>query len=163
MTRKLTLLALVVIGSLFLAGSALAAAGTASASVTVVEPLALVQVLDMAFGTIAPPSAAAQDFVLSAAGVVDDTASDGNYFSGAQAAQFTVDGSNGETVTVSPSVTADFTDAGLSLGTLVASVGGTLALDGTAQPINIGGTLNVATGAAAGAHVATIQLEVLYQ
>jgi len=163
MTRKTTLIALAIVGSLCFAGSALAATGTAQASVTILAPLTVTQVQDMAFGTLAPPSSGAQDFMLSTAGAVDDSAGDGSYFSGAQAAQFTTNGSSGQMVTVVPIVTADFAAAGLTLSNLVASTGGTLNLSGGADPINIGGTLSVASGTTAGTHTATIQLEVLYQ
>ncbi|MDF1553977.1 MAG: DUF4402 domain-containing protein [Deferrisomatales bacterium] len=165
MTRKITLIALVATGSLLFAGSALAATGTASASVEILAPLTVVKVLDMEFGTIAPPSIGNQDFVLATGGGVTPGPGDGAYFDGAQPAQFTVSGSTDETVGLNLTVTSPMDGTGVTLETanLVSNPGDTLLLDGTAQPINIGGTLNVASNASVGAHTATIQLEVLYQ
>lgn len=148
--------------ALLAAGPALAASGTAAVSVNIVAPLSVTSNGPMAFGTIAPPSAGAQAFTLSAVtGAVSAAAGDGFAFpSTTSAAGFSVVGHPSAAIGVTATPVA-FSDANLALATAVFAP---LALDtaGTAA-VSVGGTLTVTNGVAMGAHATTVNVTVLYQ
>ena len=163
MTRKLTLIALAVIGSLFITGSALAVDVTAPASVDILAPLSVANTVPMSFGDIVPPTIVDQDFVMATDGSVNDSAADGDQLGVSTAATFTVQGTNGGTAGLTLSIPTPMDGTGVTLSALQSNPGASLALDGTSQTVDVGGTLTVTPTASTGTHTATIQLAVVYQ
>lgn len=164
MTRKHALIALAALGSLWFAGSALAASDTATASVDIVAALSVSNSQDMSFGDIVPPSSAPQDFVLSATGNMTPGGGNGQYIGGAAAAAFDIVGTGDMAVTVTPTIPSNFADADLTLAALTTGgTAGTAIPSGGSGTITVGGTLTVGTSPTPGNHTATVNLEVVYQ
>lgn len=174
-TRLKIALAVVVLGATVLSGSASAANNaSATASATVVTPIAITKATDMVFGSFIPTTAAGTiavntDSAVTFTGGV--TAAPGG--ATAAAAKFSVTGEPNATYTIAyaPTVTltgpgtamtltqvSDLTGAG-GAATLVAT--GTLSGTG-AQSIFVGGSLAVGANQVSGAYTGNITATVAY-
>jgi len=151
-TIKIFSLAIAIIG--FSATSFAQVHATATASGTIVTPIAISKTVDMNFGNVAVSSSAGT-VVLAAAGTRSATggvtlpATSGTV----AAAQFTVTGESGYTysVTLPASNTVKFGSNTMTVNTFVSNTTGKLT--GGTEILKVGATLNVGASQAAGTYI----------
>ena len=165
MVWRLLAVVLVLGAGLFTPQSAQAASDTASGTVDILEFITVNNTVGMDFGEILPPTSGNQDFVMAAAtGAVTPGTGDGDAFGTPTAASFDITGTANMSISSTPTVTTDFSDADLTLGTLT-SAGDTATIPGDGSgTITVGGTLNVVNTISDGTYNdAVVTLTVNYQ
>jgi hypothetical protein len=147
------------------AGAAQAADATATATAEILEQVTIAQAADLDFGTIVPSTTAASTVVIAANAAGTRTCGAGLTCAGTPGSgRFDVTGSNGQTV----DITDNGSDIALSDGTNSMSVAfdfssATLAMTGSAVPLYVGGTLDVAQNQPTGVYTGTIAVSANYQ
>lgn len=173
MSTKMTKLVLA-LGAMVMTGGALAqsyASANATASATVIKPLALAKTADLNFGTIVSGNAGGV-VLFPNGGVGTSGAADIKYSSGATPAQFTASGEAGmafnltlprggpgEDVTLSNGANGEMVVT--AFASSIATSGATLGSDGTTL-FKVGATLNVAANQAVGAYTGAFSVSVDY-
>jgi hypothetical protein len=155
---KLGLLTIVLAS--FATGAFAQATATATATATIVTPISISKTVDMNFGNVAVSAATAGTVVLSPAGVRTPTGGvtlPSTAVGTVTAASFTVSGTGTYTYAITLPSTATTITSGantmtVSTFTSTPTPTGTLAAGGT-QTLDVGATLNVAAGQAAGVYV----------
>lgn len=152
-----------------LSSHAFAASVNGNAQAVVIAPLSISETQGLNFGSFAP-AAGATTVVVTTAGAVSSAAADLIAGSGAQAGGFDVSGEAGYAFTVTMPVSATLTSGANSMtitawstatGSTGAGTAGTL--DGTgADTVQVGGTLSVGGGQAAGTYTGTYAVTVDY-
>ncbi|MGD8571885.1 MAG: DUF4402 domain-containing protein [Gammaproteobacteria bacterium] len=144
---------------------AIAGSTTGNAQAVIVNPITIAESQAMNFGSIGP-AAAASTVVLSTAGAVSSAAADLVPGTGAAAGVFSVSGEAGYTYAITLPVSATLTSGAntMTVDTWTTATGsGTATLDGTgADTVNVGATLNVGAGQAAGTYTGTYTITVDY-
>lgn len=167
------------VAALFLAASAAAAhaqstaSATGSGSITIIRPLTLTKNADLRFGTVVRPASGAGTAVVSAAGARSVTGGVVGLTSGdtPQAAQFTVDGEGGQSISIS--VPATFTIAN-GTDTLTVTTANNISGSAAAQTLSnalgsagslsfrVGGSVPVASTAPTGLYTGTFTVTASY-
>lgn len=149
------------------------ASTTGTGSITVIRPLTVTKNADLKLGTVVRPASGSGTVVVSAAGVRSVTGGVVGLSSGdtPQAAQFTVDGEGGQSVSVT--VPATFTMANGS-DTLTVTTNNNLSGSAAAQTLSnatgaagslsfkVGGTVPVASTAPTGVYTGTFTVSAAY-
>jgi len=156
-TIKIFSLAIAIIG--FSATSFAQVSATATASGTIVTPIAISKTVDMNFGNVAVSSSAgtvvlATAGTRSATGGVTLPATTGTI----AAAEFTITGQGGYTYSISlPSTPTTVTSGGnnMTVNAFTSNPGGTGTLTNGTQTLKVGATLNVGASQAAGTYTST--------
>lgn len=149
------------------------ASATGSGSITIIRPLTLTKNADLRFGTVVRPASGAGTAVVSAAGARNVTGGVVGLTSGdtPQAAQFTVDGEGGQSISIS--VPATFTIANGS-DTLTVTTANNISGSAAAQTLSnalgsagslsfrVGGSVPVASTAPTGLYTGTFTVTASY-
>lgn len=126
-----------------------------SATVTILESIAVTETAPLSFGTIDKPTSGSADYSVDAAGVATHTG-DGGFLVAPQTGTYGVTGEDG--VAYSASATAGAcSDSGLALSVAASSLSGTL--DDT---VTVSGTLSVASTTTAGSHTCAYTVTASY-
>jgi hypothetical protein len=172
MTRIL-LTAAAALAALAVSAPAMAQSATGQGSITVIRPLTVAKTADLRFGTVVRPSTGSGEVAISAAGARSTTGGVVGLSSGEapQAAQFTIDGEGGQSVSVTVPATFAMTNgsktltvtttnslgAAASAQTLSNALGGAGSLN-----VRVGGTVPVAADAATGLYTGTFTVSAAY-
>jgi Domain of unknown function (DUF4402) len=149
------------------------ASTTGTGSITVIRPLTLTKNADLRFGTVVRPSSGAGTAVVSAAGARSVTGGVVGLSSGdtPQAAQFTVDGEGGQSISVT--IPATFSIAN-GTDTLTVTTSNNLSGSAASQTLSnalgsagslsfrVGGSVPVASTTATGAYTGTFTVSAAY-
>ena len=149
------------------------ASTTGNGSITVIRPLTITKNADLRFGTVVRPSTGAGTAVVSAAGVRSVTGGVAGLSSGdtPQAAQFTVDGEGGQSISVTIPATFSIANGTDTLTvTTVNNLSGSAASQtlsnalGSAGSLSfrVGGSVPVASATATGAYTGTFTVSAAY-
>jgi hypothetical protein len=158
------LVALVVTAAGIMTGSAQAATGTANASAVILTPISITKNTDLSFGDVYPDSAASGTVTVDAAGARTTGGAATLGATPGAAAQFTVSGQASAAYTITlPAAAVTLTSGANSMTIDTFATDGTGNLDGTGnEVINVGATLNVSAGQAAGTYSGTFDVTVNY-
>ena len=176
MSKLVAAAAFAVLSSAVLAAPAMAqstASTTGTGSITVIRPLTITKNADLKFGTVVRPSTAAGSVVVSAAGARTVSGGVVALASGdtPQAAQFTVDGEGGQSISVT--IPATFTMAN-GVDSLTVTTTNNLAGSAGAQTLSnalgsagtmsfrVGGSVPVASTTNTGAYTGTFTVSAAY-
>lgn len=173
MRKALTALGVLALTAIAAPALAQSASTTGQGSITVIRPLTITKNADLAFGTVVRPSTGAGTAVVSAAGVRSVTGGVVGLSSGdtPQAAQFTVDGEGGQSVSVT--IPATFSIANGS-DTLTVTTSNNLTGSAAAQTLSnalgsagslvfkVGGSVPVASTAPTGLYSGTFTVSAAY-
>ena len=152
------------VSSAVLVASAQAATDTANATATVVTTLTITKTADLVYGNLAP-GASGGTLVMSPAGVRSTTGTVVTYSSTFNAASFNVVGTTDATYSITlPSTDVTLTSGGntMTVNTFASNPSGTGTLTGGSETLNVGATLNVSSGQAAGSYSGTFDVTVDY-
>jgi len=173
MRKALTALGVLALTAIAAPAMAQSASTTGQGSITVIRPLTITKNADLAFGTVVRPSTGAGTAVVSAAGVRSVTGGVVGLSSGdtPQAAQFTVDGEGGQSVSVT--IPATFSIANGS-DTLTVTTSNNLTGSAAAQTLSnalgsagslvfkVGGSVPVASTAPTGLYSGAFTVSAAY-
>ncbi len=146
--------------------TAVAADGTGTATATIIAPITITPVLDLAFGKLSANTGGT--VVISTAGarsVGSGTVALVNTGSTQNQATFDITGDGVSTYAITlPGAAATITSGGdtMSVDTFVSDPAATGTLTAGAQTVNVGGTLTVGSGQATGSYTGTFTVTVEY-
>ncbi|MEX0273895.1 MAG: DUF4402 domain-containing protein [Flavobacteriaceae bacterium] len=147
-------------------GSNAQESATASATATVVTPIAISKTTDMSFGNVAVNSTTAGTVVLApnSGRTVTGGATLPSTTGTVSAASFNVTGESGYTYSISlPGSAITLNDGGsnnMTIDTFTSSPSSTGTLTGGSETLNVGATLNLAAGQASGTYTSTTDITV---
>lgn len=138
---------------------------SATATATIVTPISIVKDVDMNFGNVAVQSTTAGTVVLAPAGTRTRTGGVTlpTTAGTVTAASFTVSGTSGYTYAITlPSTALTITSGAntMTVNTFTSDPSGTGTLTAGEQVVNVGATLNVGAGQAAGTYVSATPFDV---
>ncbi|MDX1497823.1 MAG: DUF4402 domain-containing protein [Salinisphaeraceae bacterium] len=138
--------------------SALAAEETFQASVQVLTPITITEDIAMSFGKIVAPGNGSPNTFFST-GALPTGSGDGSYISGAQTAQIDVTGDGGNAYTVNAAAVAN----GCSSTDLTLNITDPALSSASTTLVDLDGSLDVASGTAAGSYTCDYTVTANYQ
>ena len=148
-----------ILASLGLAGSALAAQATGDAKATVLTPIAIEKGQELNFGVFSAPTAGT--VVISSGGARSQTGGVVLVGTGGQQGTFTVTGTGTQTFGITYPGSVNLSNGSETMALLVTGASSGALTGGTAT-INVGGTLTVGANQAAGEYTGTYTMTVEY-
>lgn len=163
MLRKILPISATIFGLAILSGSAHAATASATASATVLTPIAIAKTADMSFGSLYADNVTAGTLVLATDGSRTVTGGVTTGATGGAAASFTVTGTTDAAYVVTlPTTAVTITDGtnNMTVDTFTDNSTGTLT--GGSVSFQVGATLNVAAGQVANAYSGSFNVTANY-
>lgn len=151
-------------GAVMLSMQIQAATDTAVATATIMTPISITKNVDLAFGDVYPDAVATGTVTVDTTGARTAAGGAALGATAGSAAQFTVNGEpNATYVLTLPAAPVTMTSGANSMTIDTFSDDGTYTLDGTgAETVNVGATLNVGAGQAAGIYTGSVTVTATY-